>query len=434
MAKYHKPHRTHSAPVAALQSIATGTVTPLLREDTGIHQSSLDSDVVERVHVIILVHGWIGCPQDLGYLHHAMEEQAAIVLKEENLSSSQRREPLYVYTCTSNHGRTNDGIQAGADRIAQESQEFLDSIREQHKGTLKEITLSVVGYSLGGLYSRYALPKIITAESADDSNNSPKIIPKVFCTIATPHLGSEGHTYVQLPRRLERWLSLMTQTGRDLFRHSNTIEKTITDPHWVEPMLRFEKRIAYANTYAMDVMVPTSTAAFIPENSTSEHFHLEIPNNNRFMALMVQTPAQHKLLREQTQQQSPTSSSSSSWDHAKRLDAMGWTKIFVDFADSYDRHADNDSKDHDSSTMTCSSSSERKRSIRAFELHAEFQRSKRRLFLPVGHDLVAVNSKNVFYSYFMRRGRPLIDQLANDFVRDVVRGVQQQSNDDGDGV
>merc|ERR1712194_926688 len=130
---------------------------------------------------------------------------------------------------------------------------------------------------------------------------------------------------------MDQWLGLITKTGRDLFLLTSHIENTITDPYWIEPLLRFEKRIAYANTYSMDFMVPTSTAAFLSEQSKSEHFHLKTPsslrsldhdhNNNQthnpFVALVVETPKQHELL---------TKPHINDLDMAQRLDAMGWTK------------------------------------------------------------------------------------------------------------
>jgi Putative serine esterase (DUF676) len=396
IAKFHTPVRNDDSPVAIF-SIDKVSMRPLL-----LHENN----VVERVHVIILVHGWVGCPQDLAYVHKAMEDQARKILADDDSQSKKKHEPIYVYTSQSNHGRTHDGIQAGAERVAQESQDFLNNIIEQYEGSLKEITVSIVGYSLGGLYARYALPDIIPSEDNKRDTNMPRIVPKIFCTIATPHLGSRGHTYLQLPEPLERLISLQTQTWRDLFHHSEIIDTTIKDPRWVEPLLRFEKRIAYANTYGIDMMVPTSTAAFVTENSTSEHFqrldHSTTTRSNEFMALIVETPPRHDLLREQQSQPS-------TWDHSQHLDAMGWTKVFVDFSESY----------HQDSTTA--------RSFMSLELFAEFQRSKRTVFLPLGHGLIAVNSKTLLSSYAMRRGRPFIDQLAQDFIREIL--TQASPND-----
>lgn len=381
-------------------------------DSTYSDQDQDEEDHVQRVHVIVLVHGWLGCPQDLGYMHHALEAQATRMVQQQQHSSKE--EPFYVYTCVANSGRTNDGIVAGADRIAEEINEYLQGIQDQNKG-VSEITLTILGYSLGGLYSRYALPKIIpsaTTTTTEQSNpQKAKIVPKVFCTVATPHLGSGGRqNWFQFPAYMDPWFGVITNTARDLFHLTPHIKDTITDPYWIEPLLRFEKRIAYANTYSMDFMVPTSTAAFLSEKSNSEHFHQSSPsssmqsldpenehtqhpsNDNPSVALVVETLAQHELLRKpQTMQE---------LDMAQRLDAMGWTKVFVDFTNGYRIPPE--------------------KSYSSSDLYSEFGHSKKWMFLPNGHDLVVGNSKNVLHSFATRRGRPVVDHLAQDLVQDIV--------------
>ena len=406
---------------------------------------------IERVHVVILVHGFIGCPQDLAYIHHSCEEQASKLQKELHRES----EPFYVYTCVSNHGKTNDGIEAGADRVATEVRQFLHNVQQKHRrhaaddddgcSSLKEMTISMIGYSLGGLYSRYALPKIIQPLDGHDQDEDPPILltPKVFCTIATPHLGSKGHTFVPIPKMFQHIFGSFSRTGKDLFLQTNVINRTVTDPTWVEPLLSFERRITYANTHNSDMMVPTSTAAFVTPNSPLEHLVVEGEWNNPFVALVVETPAEHHILREQLRRdhESNWSPLSRSWDHTRRLDAMGWTKIFVDFTtnQSNDEPEDEESstteeqKDEQGEELLGRSFSKttlhrrrsyraRRRSFQSSELHAEFQAKSKPKFFPNGHDQIAVNSKNALLSYTLRRGRPLIDQLTNDFIRDILQG------------
>lgn len=275
-------------------------------------------------------------------------------------------EPFYVQTCVCNTGRTNDGIQAGGDRVATEVRRFLLRVEEQHQWhvaggdaykQLKEITISLIGYSLGGLYARYALPQILQPlqegehDESSASVKAPILIPKVFCTIATPHLGSNGHTYVPIPQPVRLVFGWLSRTVRDLFQQTSLLHRTVSDSTFVEPLLRFERRIAYANAMKNDIMVPTSTAAFITPSSPLEHFVVDDRDckgnindngidgsnsihNNPFVVLVVETPAEHGLLREQLErdQQSDWSPLSKRWDHARRLDAMGWSKVFVDFS------------------------------------------------------------------------------------------------------
>merc|ERR1719491_134209 len=89
------------------------------------------------------------------------------------------------------------------------------------------VTISMVGNSLGGLYSRYALVKIseLAKEQCANENNDEtnqqsddngsilidggeiRIYFNVFCTTATPHLGVSGHTWLPIPRKIETKLS-----------------------------------------------------------------------------------------------------------------------------------------------------------------------------------------------------------------------------------
>ena len=383
--------------------------------------------VIERVHVIILVHGWLGCPQDLGYVHHAIERSAAKIAQDNNTTQNNKHEPILVHTCVSNNGRTHDGLEKGANRIAQEVQQVLESVKNQYNcdGSLQEITLSMVGYSLGGIYSRYALPQIVPPINDNNENKQfPRVVPKVFCTIATPHLGCKGHTFMHMPGVFDL-VSRFTRTSRDLFRHSPILKQTVMDRRWTQPLLQFEKRIAYANAYGMDLMVPTSTAAFLStESPDSEHFHIEGHPEHPFMALVVETPARHHLLLQEEEEaesaaKNVSRNNSDDAEMARRLDAMGWTKVFVDFTDS--SHQPKSSKAPSSSFSLSSKNSSK--AFRAAELHSEFHPPKptQKLYLPNGHDLIAVNSKNVMSSFLFRRGRSLVDQLAHDLLRDITK-------------
>ena len=434
VSKFH-----HEVPKTSISTIsmARGSFTPLIQQQepttaSGNNHDDLSTNTIERVHVIILVHGWLGCPQDLAYIHHAIQRQAAAIAVEQQSNNNhndsreqhqqqqqqqKQHDPFVIHTCVANKHRTNDGIQAGADRIAVEIQDVLDGVLAEYQD-VQEITFSMLGFSLGGLYARVVLPQILPPlrDPSDNNNNDndnnnnqqlPKITPKLFCTMATPHLGSRGHTFFYMPAFLERAISRVVPTGRDLFHHTPLLQQTVTDPKWTEPLLRFEKRIAYANSYGMDMMVPTTTAAFLSKSNTGAEQHvIGVHENRSYKALVVETKAQHEVLHRNEFDHSLSSLDDVTM--AQRLDAMGWTKVFVDYTNSY---------------RPPSPQSTTKTSYRSAELISEFHRRKRRRFhLPVGHDLMPVNSKNAFLSYANRRGRPLVDQMATDFIHDVVHG------------
>ena len=185
-----------------------------------------DSDIV---HLIVLVHGWKGDSKEMGYMQHSL-------LRESEKHPSSR---FVVYSSTVNEGRTSDGIAAGGERLAAEVSDMIAS----HRADNNVLTLSFVGNSLGGLYSRYALSKI----------DSSLVEPMVFCTTATPHLGVHNHTYVRIPRSVE-WVVAHTfhLTGKDLFRYTPIIEDLALNSTFKTPLQRFRKRIAYANVSSCD--------------------------------------------------------------------------------------------------------------------------------------------------------------------------------------
>jgi len=241
----------------------------------------------------------------------------------------QEQQQLVIHKCKCNLNRTGDGVKQGGERLYKELLDVIrcfvkdqsqrkisggvgggdntrESTEEEKEGDdSKEsistpttcVTISMVGNSLGGLYSRYALVKIsgLAKEQCANENNDEtnqqsddngsilidggeiRIYFNVFCTTATPHLGVSGHTWLPIPRKIETKLSrVMDDTGRDIFRLNELIKTMCTCPTYLELLALFEKRIAYANAYYTDFAVPTQTAAFLNENSTYPHHILDI--------------------------------------------------------------------------------------------------------------------------------------------------------------
>eukprot|EP00977_Amphora_coffeiformis_P020005 scaffold7768_cov185-Amphora_coffeaeformis.AAC.1 len=188
-------------------------------------------DAVDVVHFCFLVHGYRGYSRDLSYLQTVMQRVADTELrrrvKEElnasqsqhsasgdsaslSSSSSSLQQDVVVYTPTCNERRTDDGIVSGGDRLVKEIREFIHKEMQQRRKSaanegdrddeLPRITISMLGNSLGGLYSRYAIAKLLEYCEVDDADNETWILDgkyrlafNVFCTTATPHLGVAGH-------------------------------------------------------------------------------------------------------------------------------------------------------------------------------------------------------------------------------------------------
>lgn len=383
----------------ALDSSSSSTLT------TTVGQQRSLPPTANRVHLIVLVHGWMGSSDELGYLHQALEKKAAIV-------QEKHPETFYlVYSAQDNDGRTSDGIAAGGSRLATEVNRVIQDVAEQvPKDKLKGISLSFVGNSMGGLLARYALSEIPSLQPASVTpSESIHVESRVFCTTATPHLGVSQHTYLPLPRSIEYVIAnVMQPTGRDLFRYTDAIERLATDPIFVSPLQRFRKRIAYANAYQTDFQVPTATAAFLSATN-SAHRRLEFLKDNAFVSLAVETPVDKKLF--ETRNVNPSSRPASSDELAQRLDALGWTKVLclpplpsipLPFRSTPVAGAG-----------TC------KDEYASSELLQTYARTSGRLYAPFGHTVSVANAKNAFYARVNSGGQPIMDQLADSLIEEI---------------
>lgn len=99
--------------------------------------------------------------------------------------------------------------------------------------------------------------------------------PMSFVGIASPFLGVKGHTYLPLPRGLEKLLAFaFGASGRDLFHtdgdeeneENSLILKMCTEDTFLAPMCLFKFRRLYA-ALSNDFMVPLSVS------TPHEHIH-----------------------------------------------------------------------------------------------------------------------------------------------------------------
>jgi len=118
-------------------------------------------------HIIILEHGIIGNRKELEYLKEALERAHA-------RSADKKGSKLLVHSAVCNEKDSLDGIKAGGYRLANEINDVVRCVatgivreqlqRQQFSGlrpkkTIEStnITLSIIGNSLGGLYARFAV-------------------------------------------------------------------------------------------------------------------------------------------------------------------------------------------------------------------------------------------------------------------------------------
>ena len=336
--------------------------------------------------------------------------------------------------CNGDKGMTTDGIEAGGSRVAKEvndliSDLLMDPDTNNDDGEEKEdstpiepkdvdLSISFIGNSLGGLYARAAV-----AEVEWNLPNGKQLQPNVFCTTATPHLGKRGQTYIRLPRFAETGIGMALQpTGQDLFGLNKVIENLATHSKYLNPLKRFQKRIAYANAFGTDLQVPTATAAFLADTESPHYTQESKPP----FFLTVTTPRDEGVLKSIANATSLSESSeespSSTAPHipastmARTLDALGWTKVFCDVRDKL-VSVPVPFKEESSSEFKV------KESWSSHELKTQVASRvilDKKWSIPFGHTMLIANSKSELYAKLNSGGMPFVEQLAADFLDDVL--------------
>ena len=137
-----------------------------------------------------------------------------------------------VHFISSNNGKTFDGVANGGKRVANEIIDVITrelNIANTHidkDDTMEllfdQVTISILGVSLGGLYGRYAIHELY--ETLYDPMKSKmtmmdgtvEIHFNTFFTIVSPHLGESEISYIPLTRKVETWIANATkQSGQD---------------------------------------------------------------------------------------------------------------------------------------------------------------------------------------------------------------------------
>ncbi|KAI2508090.1 putative serine esterase (DUF676) [Fragilaria crotonensis] len=315
-------------------------------------------------HLVVLVHGLKGSEQDLAYLANTLERQAH---KDTN---------VVLHRSSCNSQMTHDGVQKGGERLKTEVEQEIKKIEGR-------VRLSFVANSMGGLYARYAIAHIDMADN---------VTPLVFCTTSTPHLGCCNHTYVPLPRWAETTIGkMMAETGNDLFGVTTIVQEMGTSDFYLDPLRKFQRRVALANAFATDSLVPVGTAAFL--SKSSDYLHKTLPKSERYV-LAVQT--------EPNQEHDPD-------DMSQRLDSLGWTKLFLDVRDTIPLPSipipfRTPAVVPDRDVWTSK------------ELFPVLNQIGSRWQIPLGHTVGIANSRNSAYSWFTAGGQPFMDQLAQDLL------------------
>ena len=484
---------------AANEVIAMNASTASKSSNTAV-STPVHSNVAQEesgpIHFCFIVHGHQGKPTDLSYLHHAIKDKAyehggfattkssekCIVGRNNNshdddmasdgndsnranqeeivqtsveeiiIGESKRSSTFIVHNAVCNEGSTHDGVEKGGERLANEMLEVIRDEIGQRTQTHKhqDVTISIVGNSLGGLYGRYAVAKLdelLFASDEHDTKDAPHYILddnirlhfNVFCSTASPHLGCADRTYFPIPRFAEVGIATcLGETGRDLFRVNDLMKTMATSPKYTRPLALFRKRIAYANAYGTDFVVPGSTAAFLDDSSDSLHYFdadlesIEEETQSQQQAAYRVCPATEQGLFVATcytPRQSMTDLEPSGSEleiMSKTLDSLGWTKVFVDLRKGIPISA---------KVPIVSNSSPDTCPVRRLSINRKVATSKDlcsaissgrggRVTVPLGHNAIIAFKRGSFRTAFNKGGRPVADSLATNLIEDISMWTQ----------
>jgi len=426
-----------------------GESNPITNDDVMTSKLIEPSDLDIKVHYVFLVHGWLGNDLEMSYIESAIRKADA----NYNYSNFAK---LVVHCTKTNNGKTSDGIAKGGKRLAEEIESFIrrDVIEQfnhnENSSSETHVSISLVGNSLGGLYSRFAISQLPTLLEASDRNNNEsshdsKIVihRNLFCTTACPHLGVASHTYITIPRFAEQIVGrALSKTGKDLFRLRERYEKDLiyqmsTDYElFLMPLLQFKKRLAYVNAFSTDFQVPTSTAAFLSGKSAYPHCVIEpslngkksdqITNESPFIVTTVTTEKSDKMVQFDSVEEKEMKNDDLIMSN--KIDSLGWTKVFIDVRDkipgpsmalpSFFVKNRRQSWDKFLKTKKLASEVEDNTVVTSQEL-AQVMRGSESVHLPLGHTVMVANAKNSMYANLNAGGKPVMDKLANDLLQDI---------------
>ncbi len=228
-------------------------------------------------HVVFLVHGLRGTPDDLFPL-------------ERKILYHDGQKAVLSHICVANtpKGMTLDGVGEGGSRIAQEILKVVGQNPDLN-------FISLIGNSLGGIYCRYAVMELFNPEMGTIAG----LRPISFTTIASPHLGARAHPLT--PRVLHKLIySVSGRTMKELFladreegQHPLLMRMAMKDV-FTAPLRAFSRVRAYGSQSG-DLMVPFETALFgvgprsdsALLNGLSLHTH-QVPTELEMRALLGQ--------------------------------------------------------------------------------------------------------------------------------------------------
>lgn len=188
-----------------------------------------------NTHLFVLVHGLWGGPNHMLTIEKSIRELLG--------RSSDSTRVATIRPSSFRFWKTYDGLLLNAERVVSDVLYEIEMIRHNQKSKVTQI--SFVGYSLGGLISRYAVGILQELGVFD------QITPVFFTTFATPHVGVHFYNDTFFDKVAnETGKYLFGKSGKEMFlADSDLTLRRMADPGevWYQGLSRFEKHILLAN-------------------------------------------------------------------------------------------------------------------------------------------------------------------------------------------
>ncbi|AET39139.1 putative hydrolase Ecym_4058 [Eremothecium cymbalariae DBVPG len=196
-------------------------------------------------HLLVLVHGLWGSHTHMGTLKQLLAETFA---EDDEFNED---EILFYLPRENGYLKTLHGVDYMGYQVIIELCEFVKNYGERRIGKI-----SFIGYSMGGLVSRYVIGKIFT----ECKELFGHMEPVFYMSFATPHLGLEFYTsqdpnskslVMDVFLMFLRFIGMhaLGRSGRQMFlayEQDDTLVK-LTEGEFIKQLGRFKYRIAFAN-------------------------------------------------------------------------------------------------------------------------------------------------------------------------------------------
>ena len=415
--------------------------------------------LLRNVRFFVFSHGWLGDRNWLEYLRSQVSEESIPAVSEVVSEVVSDDTKIITYCAMSNEKKTGDGVIMGGTRLAAEITELIDynisllrSDRSIDQHTV--VSLSYIGFSLGGLYGRYAVYELFRNRLGPNRLGPNRLGPNrlgpnrlggdqiriqgynvvldKFVTIATPHLGIASHTYIKIPRIAETAIGkIIGRTGDDLARTTDLITRMSTSDEFLQPLSRFNQRFLLSNSFETDLLVPHASAMFLNDNSDIlQHnliVHLEkdireqsmvagVVRTNRTFADPDPSATDPSATDPSAVEGSVAANTGINEENeqcSRRMDSLGWTKYIIDVRKTL-------TKIHGFGPTVCDGERDGTIELEDIQKNPHFTSGQlnRVLFQsclgrrePSGH-LMIIGSDPMLSSTYYDAGRPIMDFLA----------------------